>query len=563
MYSPTDNGQSFSAASSDGKRMYAGNIAQATFSGIPISAISSDTRHNDSLSIASTEPGTDLLSYFRTETERFSESIDVTDYNIDAGMLEEYYELLVFCSPRSYYLTSDSGKYSYYYDLTSNDAGEKIIQYLYPVYQLDIYDSPTDIYINRDRLNELLPDITEKQNRFDAFINNILDSVHSGSDTSDLTKLMYIHDYIIQNFSYDFDCSITDNDGNIYRRNNIMFMVDNLPVACQTYSILLNYLAMNEGIKTSFVTSSDQNGNAYHTWNLVEIAAPQNGSTPKWYHVDATWDDTSVPEGCGSAMTYFMISDDTIRRTHSDLWDGDRYITYPSLELNFGNEFDDASWRDTCSQAVEHDGFYYYLTYDTETDETCLNKCRADGAGTAEIIYSYDGQWMYMGAYSGLVLSGSSLYFNTAYDIIRYSVADGAVSVIPVECNDGAIYSCYEKNGRLYCNVSDNIYSYDIKSTLIVKPELQITLPSLKYTNGAAAELTLELQSDFRQNIRITVKECASDGTYYFHAYNIDDLVGSETAVIRLLYDDSRLNIYIWDDAMVPYRDVTSMDNSR
>ncbi|MGN1116188.1 MAG: hypothetical protein ACI4TH_06455, partial [Candidatus Ornithomonoglobus sp.] len=538
-----------------------GNISQTSFSGISISELTSDLQDDSSFSISSDDNDSDLLSYFRTATENFAEEIDVKDFNIDAGKFEEYYELLLFCSPRSYYLIADTGTYDYFYPSTTrNSSGQEIIDCLYPIYQLEIYDD--DYYIDYSLLDEELPNVETNQERLDQLTDEILSSI-SGSDISDLTKLIYIHDYIIQNYSYDFDNSLCDEYGNRYKRNNILFMLDNLPVACQTYSILFNYLAMIEGIETLFVSSIDQYGYAYHTWNMVKLASPQNDNVPKWYHVDVTWDDTSRPDGSGSSMKYFMMSDTKMRKEHSNFWDGNRYITYPELDLDFGDDFDNCPFRDACSQVVEYNNNYYYLTYDMYTGQTNINK---SSNNINEIIYSYSGLWMYADTYSGLVLSDNKLYFNTAYDIIEYNISSEEASVISVDCNNETIYSCYSDNGKLYYNISNDIYTSDVTSIGPISTELEISEPEIIYSDTGSflgtPNIMINFQSDLPKNMRIVVKETTPDGVSQFHSWNRDDFTGSEDAIIKLLSADSKISVYFWDENMVPYRDPIIIDNT-
>ncbi|MGN0181867.1 MAG: transglutaminase domain-containing protein [Candidatus Ornithomonoglobus sp.] len=506
----------------------------------------------------SDEENQELLHYFRTETENFAEEIDIANFNIDADKFEEYYELLLFCSPRSYYLIADTGTYEYFYPSTTvNSNGEEIIEYLYPIYQLDIYDA--EYYIDYTLLDQELPEIEENQERFDNLTDEILSSIPNGHSTSDLTKLMYIHDYIIQNYSYDFDNSINDEYGNACKRNNIRFIADNLPIACQTYSILFNYLAMSVGIETSFVTSVDQSGASYHTWNLVKLAAPQNGNVPKWYHIDVTWDDTIRPDGSGSSMKYFLVSDTKMREDHNDFWDGDRYITYPEINLDFGNEFNDIPWRDTCSQMIEYNNGYYYLTYDMYTGQTNLNKLTDD---SNEVIYSYSGFWMYADTYSGLVFSDDKLYFNTAYDIIEYDITSEEASVIPVDSNNETIYSCYSDNGMLYYNLSEDIYTSNVTTIGPLKTGLDVSEPEIQCANGGGPKLVLNFQADLAKSIRLVVKETSSDGVSQFHSWNKDDFTGNEDAVIELSDADSKISVYIWNENMVPYQDAVVINDS-
>ncbi len=569
-FTDTDE-QLFSDMLSDDKplslrgELCSGNIADANFSGLSLSDLTQSPQSDSPFSIFSEEKNTDLLDYFHEETENFAEEIDITEFNICADEFEECYELLLFCSPRSYYLIADTGSYYYFYPSTTVNAdGEEIIECLYPIYQLDIYDD--DYYIDYSMLNEVLPWVKTTQEHFDALTEEIMADIPDGSNVSDLTKLIYIHDYIIQNYSYDFDNAISDEYGNPCKRNNIRFIPENLPVACQTYAILFNYLAMNEGIEASFVTSVDQYGYSYHTWNIVKLAAPQNGNVPKWYHIDVTWDDTSRPDGSGSSMKYFLLSDSKMRESHSNVYDGDRYITYPELNLYFGDEFDNSPWVNAGSQIVEFNNSYYYLEYDVYTGQTHLNRFPVDNNDSSEIVYSYNGLWMYADTYSGLVLSDNKLYFNTAYDIIEYDILSGTADVIPIDCNNENIYSCYSDNGRLYYNLSSDIYTSDVTSVGPIFAKLEISEPEILFDSSSIEdpipEMMINFRSDLPKNIRVVVKETSPDGVSLLHLWNADNFTGSQDAAIELSNPDNTISVYIWNEAMAPYQEPVILNES-
>ena len=83
-------------------------------------------------------------------------------------------------------------------------------------------------------------------------------------------KLMYLHDYIVMNCTYDYSYSNYD----LYN-----VLIEHTAV-CQGYAEAYIYLAQKAGIPVELVTSESIN----HAWNMVKI----NG---KYYYIDCTWDD--------------------------------------------------------------------------------------------------------------------------------------------------------------------------------------------------------------------------------------------------------------------------------
>lgn len=75
----------------------------------------------------------ELITRFRTATENFEEEIYVGDLGIkyDEANYQALYELLVFSSPRSYYLLNDNGEYRYF-DPFYNETDGNLV-YIYPI----------------------------------------------------------------------------------------------------------------------------------------------------------------------------------------------------------------------------------------------------------------------------------------------------------------------------------------------------------------------------------------------------------------------------------------------
>ncbi|MGK9251015.1 transglutaminase domain-containing protein [Paenibacillus sp. P22] len=111
-------------------------------------------------------------------------------------------------------------------------------------------------------------------------------------------KLRAIHDWIVRHVRYDE--SLT--------RYTAYDAVVNGTAVCQGYALLMYRMAADAGIEVRIVEGTVDSGD--HAWNLVRL----DGS---WYHIDATWDDPVPDRGSQVRHTYFLLSDEQIRKDHS------------------------------------------------------------------------------------------------------------------------------------------------------------------------------------------------------------------------------------------------------
>ena len=102
-----------------------------------------------------------------------------------------------------------------------------------------------------------------------------------------------LHDYLLSKCEYDYSSVTPDASytpfGSLAKGTAV----------CQGYSLGYKLLLKRAGIEALYVASKDMN----HSWDLVNI----DGS---WYHVDATWDDTS-----NDPHAFFLRSDSSFRQT--------------------------------------------------------------------------------------------------------------------------------------------------------------------------------------------------------------------------------------------------------
>ena len=113
---------------------------------------------------------------------------------------------------------------------------------------------------------------------------------------SDYEKELYVHDYIIDN------CTYEKSDSNALIYTSYGCLVEGKAV-CEGISKAMQLLLVNCGVKCQTVTGA--RNTEPHMWNIVKV----NGN---WYHVDTTWDAA----GFLQRYDYLNLSDKLIQKTH-------------------------------------------------------------------------------------------------------------------------------------------------------------------------------------------------------------------------------------------------------
>lgn len=117
---------------------------------------------------------------------------------------------------------------------------------------------------------------------------------------SDLEKIVFVHDYLCANYSYDKTESVF---------NAYSFFMNKTGV-CQSYTLAFIAIMNELGINAGYASSDSMN----HIWNVVELDG-------EWYHVDVTWDDTFKQTVCGQVKhANLLLSDYGIESTGHRNW---------------------------------------------------------------------------------------------------------------------------------------------------------------------------------------------------------------------------------------------------
>ena len=115
--------------------------------------------------------------------------------------------------------------------------------------------------------------------------------------TSEYEKAKAVHDYIVENFSYDGTLPIEKAVTTAYR------MIETKKGICTAFSSLFYELLTACGIEAKIIYVDAYANGQSHAWNMIKI---ENN----WYHADVTWDAYEKND------KYFLISNAKILKDH-------------------------------------------------------------------------------------------------------------------------------------------------------------------------------------------------------------------------------------------------------
>lgn len=132
-------------------------------------------------------------------------------------------------------------------------------------------------------------------------------------DTSAYSKILYIHDYIVDHTVYD------ESLNSAHAAYGSMIVGKSV---CEGYARAFGYICAKAGIKTVNVvgraTASDGH-TENHMWNKVYLKK-------KWYDIDLTWDDPVMPYVENKSYKYFLPGSAEFAKSHKPC---NTSLTYP------------------------------------------------------------------------------------------------------------------------------------------------------------------------------------------------------------------------------------------
>lgn len=158
------------------------------------------------------------------------------------------------------------------------------------------------------------------------YIEGIKEQVVKSTSSNDAyTKITRIHNWLIENITYD-STSTTGKE-----RHTIYGTLKNAKAVCEGYARTFKYIMDGIGVPCVLVSgtgTNSQNETESHAWNYVQL-------NEKWYAIDVTWDDPVITGG--GQLTdelkykYFLRGSEVFKVDHKE----DGRISENSMSFKF------------------------------------------------------------------------------------------------------------------------------------------------------------------------------------------------------------------------------------
>lgn len=227
---------------------------------------------------------------FVKETNNFFPNNRQELLNVFYTILNNGYSSFTFYCGEKYEKCADDLK-----EVTSNNNQmlSTINNYVHP------YNSYSTIKVNMNSLGRINVSVTKLYNFSDIYLlNNFVDKIYNSLIKDNMTnneKIKTIHDFIIDNATYDKEWIKNKNTNKIYKSNTAFGpLLQNIGL-CGGYTDAMELFLEKMNIK-SYKIASDN-----HIWNYVYI-------DNNWKHLDLTWDDPVTNTGKNIIQyNYYLI----------------------------------------------------------------------------------------------------------------------------------------------------------------------------------------------------------------------------------------------------------------
>lgn len=308
-------------------------------------------------------------------------AVEIGDLGYEPAALKEQVSRFFFTHPELFYVSN-----SYRYLTAKESTAVKTLELSY------LYSEEQSAHMTISYKGKVL---------------QITQGIPSGA--SDFDKVLYLHDYLVQNYAYDHEGAY----GTPIRDAYHFFQTGR--GVCQAYMLAMIALCEEVGIPCLPVTSDAME----HAWNLVKL----DGT---WYHVDVTWDDAGGEESdvypSFVSYRYFLLSGEA-------LYNGGRRVPWSAPESTQSTLYDTAPWRESTTKMVKMGERYYCSLFDTAEKQPKIY------AGTptqmAPVLTLEGVKWYgdpgkyYLSAWAGLAVWGERLLISTNDEFLFYDVERG------------------------------------------------------------------------------------------------------------------------------------------
>lgn len=265
--------------------------------------------------------------------------------------------------------------------------------------------------------------IKSTRKELDAAVKKIMAGIPG--KLSDIEKAMLLHDYLVQNVSYDdrkgWDSRLTAVGALLEQRAN-----------CQGYSVAYKLLLRKAGISVKCISSSQMR----HMWNLVKIGSD-------WYHTDVTWDDplNSRNQADQYGIVYhenFLVSTAAFKKTG--------HYGIPNVKAS-NTRFDKKYWRKVEGSFWYQSGQFIYGTPDGIYSRSRLNASparRLKKLAVRCLVQRSPKQYYLISNNRIYLFHSGSKKLKMVYQ------ADAGCSLVQLKYEDGNLMFRYLKGNRMY-----------------------------------------------------------------------------------------------------------------
>lgn len=225
----------------------------------------------------------------------FTQNDEDTAYDIITTSYQAAIEAFIYENPDVFYL-----------DVTKMYINfEKKTQLFKTQYNIYINNYGSDNYLAEGFNSK--EEIDECEAKIELLRDAILEKINGKSD---LEKLRYIHNYLVDNIDYE----TTISQPNIYNIYGALILKE---CVCEGYAKAFQYLVSAAGFENVIINGKATNTigeTENHAWNYVKI-------DNAWYAVDTTWDDPIIIGGGklteSNRYQYFLKGSTTMDRNHT------------------------------------------------------------------------------------------------------------------------------------------------------------------------------------------------------------------------------------------------------
>ncbi len=179
--------------------------------------------------------------------------------------------------------------------------------------------------------------IKDKEKELKAKVQEIVSNAESRENIYE--KVLFVHDYIVENTTYDHDAaadgsddseSYNDNDPYFDSRTAYGCLINDKAV-CSGYAAAFQYIMKEMNIPCGRVSGRSVENGEPHEWNYLRIGDYN-------YQMDVTWDDATVSSDDEQServsYDYFLITTDEAELTHI-IGDGQNIPECNGIEYNY------------------------------------------------------------------------------------------------------------------------------------------------------------------------------------------------------------------------------------